>query len=531
MGAGLSSLRLPAAGLLLALGPYVFAAWNSPAFGTLGDQPIHLALSADFAEALANGEIPPSWSDTLSGGRGGPAFVLYPPLFFLLTAVCSLLTPSMEAALGLALAASVAWVFAGVYWLARAELSAKRSTLAATLVPLLPGVVFLGWGRGLLPNFLALGWIAFLLGAGVRAIRGGDRRRSLAALSLCAAGLVLTHALSTVMAGALVAVCLPAVAGRMGFRGFAAGVIAAATAAAATVWFWLPMLATTAHAQTSYLADLHPYARSLLFGPSGDADGFSEAWADLNDFGLAIGGVQLFLAAVALFAVRGTDKTLAGRTLPWVAGFVLLASVYPTGAWLAETPGFSFLQFAWRWQGPFAVWCAVAMASAPRERLKVPAALFALVAAFFLPMFTPASVEAARRSDIPDRPLTPEEYAEVEPAPRALYVTNLIEMRPAGADRLRYPPGPSPAVEVLSGAAEVVSPPSGQARREYRVRVSEPAVLRLPVYAFPGWTADWNGRPVAVRRDGETALQLVELPVGEGTLTLRFSRWNAVFGD
>lgn len=519
-----SALWLPAAGLVLALAPYVNAAWNTPAFGRLNDQPIHLALSQDFADALSHGEIPPSWSASLSGGRGGPAFVLYPPLFFALTTVCSLVAPTPEWALGLALWTSVAWIFFAIYYLARAELSPQRSVLAATLAPLLPGLALIGWARGLLPSFLALGFVALLLGAGVRLINGDVRGRNWIILTLAAAGVLLTHALTSVMTAALIAACLPAVGRRMGVRGLLGGAAAALAAAVLTAWFWLPMLAAASRAKTSYLAELHPYERSLWFAPAGAGDGFSQAWADLNEFGLMVAGVQLLLAAVAVFALRGKRKTIAAATLPWVAGLVLLASVYPVGAWLAALPGLTFLQFAWRWQGPLAVWCVLGLASVPRERLTGAAAVFGLATLFFLPLFTPSDEERPSVADMPNRPLTAEEYAEVEPGLRTLYVTNLIEMRPKGASMLRYPPGRPGRVDVVSGAAEIEATHIGQARREYRIRISDPAVLRLRTYAFPGWTAEWNGEPAAIEREASTALQLVRLPAGTGTLQLSYTR-------
>ena len=519
------------AGLLVALAPYANGVWNTPAYGYLGDQPIHLALSRDFAAALGDGEIPPAWSGSLSGGRGGPAFVLYPPLFFLLASVCSLLTSSWENALRMALLATVCWTFGTTYYLARAELSVRRSLLAATLVPLLPGVVLIGWGRGLLPNFLALGWMALLFGAGLRALHGREMRKSLVVMAGAAAGLVLTHALSSVMAGALIAVCLPVVWKKMGPRGFGMAVGAAVAAAVLTSWFWLPMLAAAGLTQTEYLAELHPYARSLWFGPEAASDGFSKAWAELNDFGLMVAAAQFLLAAVAALALRGAQKPLFVRTLPWAAGFLLLASVYPFGAWLAEAPGLGFLQFSWRWQGPFAFWCSMAMASVPRPRFTAAGIVFGLGMLFFTPLFTPASTQPPDRNALPDRPLTPEEYAEVEPGPRALYTTNLIEMRPEGVSRLRYPPAGPGGFEVVSGEAEVEPLHVGQGVRECRVRAATDVTLRLQTYAFPGWSAEWRGEAVAVRREAASGLLLVDLRAGEGALRLRFGRLGVLRGE
>ena len=520
-----------AAGLLLALAPYTNAILQSPAFGHLADQPIHLKLSKAFAQALADGEVPPSWAGSLNGGRGGPAFVLYPPLFFLLVWVCSFVAPSFKAALGLALLASAAWLFGVTFYLARAELSIRRSVLAATLAPLLPGVALIGWGRGLLPSFFALGWLALLFGAVFRIAVGPLRRRDLVTLFAAAAGLVLTHALTTAMAGVLLLLCLPVLAPRLGARSLAACLGAAVAAAVATAWFWAPLLRAAAAANTSYLAELHPYERTLWLRPPDPPGALLQSWDEVNDFALIVSGVQLALAAAAAIALRGTVGKLFPRTLPWVAGFVCLASVYPFGAWLAKAPGLSFMQFSWRWQGPLAIWCALGVAAVPRGRMLAPGCLFAAAALFFLPMFSPSDALPADPARISSKPLSPDEFAALEPPERALYVSNLIEMRPRGSAETRFPPADPGRCEIVSGQAAMRPLRIGQARREYRVNAKTPVTLRLHTYAFPGWQARWMGQPLEIRAEAGSKLQLVDLPAGEGLLRLDFSRRALLWAD
>ena len=62
----------------LVLLAYGWSLFNSPAFGSLADQPYHLALAQEYEQALRAGEFPPRWSAGLNGGRGAPTFVVYP---------------------------------------------------------------------------------------------------------------------------------------------------------------------------------------------------------------------------------------------------------------------------------------------------------------------------------------------------------------------------------------------------------------------------------------------------------------------
>ena len=91
-----------AAGFLLpglVLLAYGWSLFNSPSFGSLADQPYHLALAREYEQAMQAGEVPPRWAAGLNGGRGAPTFVVYPPFFSMLTAVLMSLTESPRNAL------------------------------------------------------------------------------------------------------------------------------------------------------------------------------------------------------------------------------------------------------------------------------------------------------------------------------------------------------------------------------------------------------------------------------------------------
>ena len=53
----------------LVLLAYGWSLFNSPAFGSLADQPYHLALAQEYEQALRAGEFLPRWAAGLNGGR------------------------------------------------------------------------------------------------------------------------------------------------------------------------------------------------------------------------------------------------------------------------------------------------------------------------------------------------------------------------------------------------------------------------------------------------------------------------------
>ena len=161
------------------------------------------------------GEIPPRWAAGMNGGRGAPTFVVYPPLFAFLTFVWGVVCGSMVDGLRLAVLTTACGLFAATYYLGRTWLPPSRSLAAGVLVALLPGVTLLGVARGMYPNFAALAWIALAGGAAQRIAAGKNIRSSILLLAAGLAGLVLTHALSALMCGVLLALLSPLIVRRL----------------------------------------------------------------------------------------------------------------------------------------------------------------------------------------------------------------------------------------------------------------------------------------------------------------------------
>lgn len=499
--------------LALVLLLYGQSVYRSPAFGQLADQGYHLAALESWPSAWRSG-----WDAQANGGRGSPGFVLYPPLFTALTAALVQTGLGSIEALRCAFLLSAVALYGGAFYLSLPSAGPKRAAMAAATTCLLPGATFPALARGMYPAFLALAFVALLLGA-------LDRTRSRSAplaAGLAAAGLILTHTLTAYMALFLILLAGRRLARR---RGLSREAFAGAAALLLTAWFWGPMLLVSAQAQTGYLAEAHPYAHSLLGSHAPGDTKLARSWKLINGFGQAIAVAQLVLAAALAWRLRNRPQPLAVRILPAAAIFVALASAWPTGEWLATLPQFDKLQFAWRWQGPLAVLCGAAVAALPKQRQGVPLALAALVILGFLPLVQPAKRPWTAPIENP-RPHTLAEYQELDPAERAAYLQNRIEMRPLGADRLLYPSGPSGRWEVVSGEGQVAVEELAPGRRTYRIDATTPITLRLLTYHFPGWRAELDGRRLAIYPEPGSGLQLVSLPLGQSTLRLSYSRFR-----
>ncbi|MEX2300472.1 MAG: hypothetical protein WD733_06025 [Bryobacterales bacterium] len=462
------------------LGTYAWCLWGSPAFGLLADQSHHVHFAEEFDRAWRDSDFPPRWAAGANGGRGSVAFVVYPPLFAFLTACWMRLGVSGPEALRLAVFTATVGIVLSVLYLARTWLSWRRSLFAAALVLLLPGVTFVALGRGMLPNYAALGWAALLLGAGQRALLGRRAVFNSALTAVAAAGLALTHTLTAYLLILLLLVISPLLGRALGLRRMAWAGVSALAAASLTCWYWLPLMQAGSYTRLNYLVESHLYLDSVI-GASVQAAGgeFQQDWIFLNDVGRYIVIGQSLLAFLLTLALRGNktrnqtiERPTRGadgqhtppvdvlflRALPWVAAFALLAATEFGGRLLLELPGAALIQFSWRWQILIALWCALALASLPWEKKSLPPAILALVTlALFSPLLAASNIQPSdQRRDLP-AVLSRLEFEKLPTLDRAAYLGNLLEQRPNGVDTRYYLPAAFGRAEIVSGEASVVS--------------------------------------------------------------------------
>jgi len=147
--------------------------------------------------------------------------------------------------------------------------------------------------------------------------------------------------------------------------------------------------------------------------------------------------------------------------------------------------------------------CALAYASLPWRTALRLAPLPALAVGFFLPLGLPS-----------DR----------APGAKPELASNLIEMRPRGASHELFPPGAPGQVERIAGDCRAIPVDLRPSRRIYHVTASTPCRLRIRTYDFPGWSARLEGKPLPIRTELATRLQLIDLPAGLHRVDLRYKR-------
>jgi hypothetical protein len=165
----------------------------------------------------------------------------------------------------------------------------------------------------------------------------------------------------------------------------------------------------------------------------------------------------------------------------------------------------------------------LALASLPWDKKSLPPALLALVTlALFSPLLTASNIQPRdQRRDLPPV-LSRVEFEKLPPLDRAAYLGNLLEQRPNGVDTRYYLPAAFGRAEIVSGEASIEPRILKTSYREYKVVAATEAIVQIETYHAPGWSASLNMRPVGIRMDCETGLQLITLPPGTHRLQLDY---------
>ena len=80
-----------------------------------------------------------------------------------------------------------------------------------------------------------------------------------------------------------------------------------------------------------------------------------------------------------------------------------------------------------------------------------------------------------------------------------------------------------PLAGLITGQGEIESLEHGGGFERIRVQVETPVVVQFYTYWYPGWKAEANGQPIAIRADGPNALITLDLPPGDHDVSIRFA--------
>ena len=531
------------------------------------DAELHVFRAAELSYVLSEGVIYPRWAPNFWYGYGYPFFNYYAPLTYYLAAGVGLLTragPVEGARIVFVLGIVLAGV--GTYAFVRRRWNAPAGIVAGAVYVFSPYVMLIDPHlRGDMAEAFALGVFPGMLWAFDRLLDGGQGRH-LAGSALLLAALIVTHNLMGVIFFALLVSWLawlrlftPVKHGRRALLAVMLGLCAAGV-------FWIPVLLERNEVQLHRLVgpghfDYQNHFLSLgeLLRPSPPLDLGAANPAYAFNLGVAAWALALLgCAALAVQARRGEPPSAQARAATaeeWrrlfasgaleealpspggvrdaaffaAAALALIFLMLPvSGAVWAAVPGMPIIQFPWRLLGP-AAFCLAVVAGASARWLRhlsaalrpvglgvlVAAPMFAAITACYPPEWGPEFGET-----------TPQAYLAFELSGAAVGTTAGGEFLP---DEVLMPPGPQTTLidsyagpglidkvnrATLPAQTRVDILHHGPTEDHFLVRTREAFPLRLYTFAFAGWQAEIDAKPVEIEVAAPEGFIVVNVPPG-----------------
>lgn len=469
-----------------------------------------------FADELASGILYPRWLIDMYAGNGSPVFFYYPPVAYYITA---LFRPIMHfgdfAYPAIAASAFCAVCFGGVtffFWM-REEGAEPGAALLGTLLymasPYNVGINF--YHTLLFSSVWAFAWVPLLMRFARRLAQGRDY--ALAGFAVMLALLVMTNLPMTLLFGPMAVgyyvMCLEKAQWQQQMLRLAGGL---ALGFSLTSIYLLPALLCESYTILHMHWDApHNQYTDFMF-----VLGFRQ----FNQQFFTIGWMALLLlTGLYAFAIRkGPPRYRFFLVASLVALFLSERMSLPVWGLVSilKIEQFSIRFFI----VPFLCVAILATAAAPRLAwlgwLQLP--FYALAITFIIVLAPRQTMENIRLHDA-------EEYTQyqltVDQHPNYMTADDLMPRYYSQAGRLELLKHyPLPQVETVAGDAKAEILRWRPRDIAFAYHASTDSSLRIRQFDFPGFTAMLDGTPLPIHREDGTGQIRMDVPQGEGTVTL-----------
>ncbi len=506
------------------------------------DMVFHLFQADQFYRDIVSGALLPRWAMSANNGYGSPNFIFYSPLAYYLAALFRVVAPSPVISVIISIWCGF-FLSGAAMFLAVQRISGKGGALfSGVLYQSLPYHLLNLYGRGAFAELCAYAWFPLIILFLHETLSRGDSPGATAGLSMSYAGLVLTHLVSAFMfTVALVIYAACHFYQRRSLKALLRASSALFVGLGLSAFYLVPAMSEREFVQMDYLFNyvFSDYRHNFLFLKNAFSTPFLVA---LN--GAAFLELLLFLAMVrlllteafrenegekaSLIHIKGNGDrpdSLHNRAicLIFICAFVL-ATPLSAPLW-RFLPGFAVLQFPWRWVSVMESALCLLAGAALRETgvlrlshagrggrmaLYCTAALLSLSFVLLLKggrmhaaPFLERITDAGRVSGYTN---LPKEYTPI-------WATNVektvVEEK---VDR----------VSALSGNAYLRILKWDPEKRAVAISASEPVLLRIATFFYPGWIARLDEKPCGIAVEAKSGAMLVAVPQGEHTLELSF---------
>ena len=501
------NLALVAAVCFAVISPAVL--WGIPSNLDLTN---HFRFALPFYDAIASGNLYPSWLAESNGGYGDPSFRFYPPAFYYLLAASRFVIGNWYGAtLVTFLTVSIISGF-GMYFWARSFMPPATASWAGVFYALAPYHINQLYQAAMLAEWAGSAVLPFVFGFVDRVCQRG-KPRDIAGLAVTYALLLFTHLPLAVIGSMALAVYALVRLGSSGkllkLSKLSAGVVLGLSLSAV---YWVTMFAEKDWIAGDKLdpGSLPGFGRNFVLS-SISPDNLTVWWVNILTL------MTLFLCAPAIvFCLRGSSPTRRMlRPILIVTAFALFMSLplsWPI--WRFVQP-LQDTQFPWRWLAIFSMGAAIVAAAA-----------------------LPLAMNAASKLDRPKRILMfgamaiavaftlSHSVREAVYFPQAKFESMCTNVR--GTQSLNYwlpfraQPNPRKMPTEVEIAGRNVTVDSWQPeQRRFSVAAGAATEARIRTFYYPYWIARNETGILPTRRDNDGAL-LIDLPQQATSVQLDF---------
>jgi 6-pyruvoyl-tetrahydropterin synthase related domain len=490
-----------------------------------GDMVFHLFQSEQFYRALHDGVLYPRWLSGYNNGYGSPVAIFYAPLCYYFISAIHLFVPSLV--ISMVVAVWSAFFLSGVtMFIAAKRLFGKEGGLLSAMVyQTLPFHVSDFYVRGSVAGFCAFVWLPlfFLYLYDLEESRGESVIS--AGLCLAYAGLILTHLVSGF-------ICSFAAGLFVIYQYFSGGrkklvktVSSLALGLGITSFYLIPLVYERKFVHIDYIVNsgVGDYRKNFLFALNKLKAGLRGFYMPLH-LGVIL-ELALFIIVVRAIYVGGQASPKRGResffVLLFLVAFFLTTPL--SGFVWRVLPGFSTLQFPWRWVQVMELSLCFLIGSifAGRNISAVGLSgrggrwiIFLLVAISVASFLTISTADITAKKTL---------YAKIGPETVSRHMAVGIEYVPVWTSDIdKVFLEKTGRVSVLSGNAVPRVVEWKSERRLIDIRAYTRALLKVSTFYYPGWRASLDGAPVAITAENGTDAMVVDVPRGTHTLGLTF---------
>lgn len=482
----------------------------------------HINWASQVSTGLEEGILYPRWMSQSNGGYGSPTAIFYAPLFHWLTGVVNLYIHSLFISLKIVTFAGFLLSGVSMYVFLRNFCGHAASAVGGMAYQLFPYHLLDIYIRGTLAEAFSFGWLPLLLHFIYNAYKK-DNLQNWLGISFFYACLILTHLATAyiftfVMSAFVLFLSIKGKHPRFLFKLIPASILGFAISSA----YFIPMLFERRYVHIEWLREVSwgDYKKNFLF----------MSHADNSQFYMHLNLIIIFLILLVIGSLRiyymsrrhiYNINDIHFKFFSWLFAFSLFISTPISMPLWRVIPGFSTIQFPWRWLVVSTLASSVLIglmldslvfSDIKRDRLfGAWVTLFAV--AFFANIYLSSSyvtiAEPIKKEDM--------EWILREGA-------NAIEYRPIWLTDKKKDFSTEKWVPVAfkegDGTIDVNNWKSHS--RLFNVNTAVPSMVRVSTFYYPGWTALINGREVPIGIEKDSGAMLLNVPNGRNEVLLEF---------